>query len=195
MKFEFGSQTQKNLTMEEKQKRVVQSIANHVPKHNNGPRTPQERPMVLPGGRKWRNAKDAYNEEFIAEIISSQAELIMGSTLGYKFRQNLVAFTIICHLFFKLHRSFFIAFCRKYESPLLGYDDRYIQAIFIHFIFPIIAHIVSFIVVSVLTMTGTNNNNNNSHHCRWFNNCNRFFQGEFSKIQETRERSFKFGPK
>lgn len=69
--------------MEEKQKRIVQGIANHVPKHNNGPRTPQERPMVLPGGRKWRNPKDAYNEDFIAEIISSQAELIMGSTLGY----------------------------------------------------------------------------------------------------------------
>lgn len=43
---------------------------------------PQERPITLPGGRKWRNAKDAMNEEMIAEIISSQAELIMGSTLG-----------------------------------------------------------------------------------------------------------------
>jgi hypothetical protein len=42
-----------------------------------------ERPIVLPGGRKWRNAKDAFNEEMIAEIISSQAELIMGTTLGY----------------------------------------------------------------------------------------------------------------
>lgn len=76
--------------MEEKQKRLVQSIANHVPKQNNGPRTPQERPVVLPGGRKWRNAKDAYNEEFIAEIISSQAELIMGSTLGYKFHHTIL---------------------------------------------------------------------------------------------------------
>jgi PDZ and LIM domain protein 5/6/7 len=43
---------------------------------------PQERPLILPGGRKWRNAKDAMNEEMIAEIISSQAELIMGQTLG-----------------------------------------------------------------------------------------------------------------
>lgn len=43
----------------------------------------QERPLVLPGGRKWRNEKDAMNEEMIAEIISSQAELIMGQTLGY----------------------------------------------------------------------------------------------------------------
>jgi PDZ and LIM domain protein 5/6/7 len=41
-----------------------------------------ERPITLPGGRKWRNEKDAMNEEMIAEIISSQAELIMGSTLG-----------------------------------------------------------------------------------------------------------------
>lgn len=43
---------------------------------------PLERPLVLPGGRKWRNPKDAFNEDFIAEIISSQAELINGSTLG-----------------------------------------------------------------------------------------------------------------
>lgn len=86
--------------MEEKQKRIVQSIANHVPKQNNGPRTPQERPVVLPGGRKWRNPKDAYNEEFIAEIISSQAELIMGSTLGYTIH-FIITFPHIrnCHLF------------------------------------------------------------------------------------------------
>ncbi|XP_053681738.1 uncharacterized protein LOC128732499 [Sabethes cyaneus] len=60
-----------------------------------GPLTPQERPIYLPGGRKWRNAKDAFNEQFIAEVISSQAELIQGTTLGH-----------------------------FYESPHLGYDDR-----------------------------------------------------------------------
>ncbi|CAO1388389.1 unnamed protein product [Diamesa serratosioi] len=46
---------------------------------------PQERPIHLPGGRKWRGEKDAMNEELIAEIISSQAELIMGTTLGVNF--------------------------------------------------------------------------------------------------------------
>lgn len=50
-----------------------------------GPLTPQERPIYLPGGRKWRNAKDAFNEQFIAEVISSQAELIQGTTLGVNF--------------------------------------------------------------------------------------------------------------
>uniref|UniRef100_A0A8W7K9K2 PDZ domain-containing protein n=1 Tax=Anopheles albimanus TaxID=7167 RepID=A0A8W7K9K2_ANOAL len=60
-----------------------------------GPLTPQERPIFLPGGRKWRTAKDAFNEQFIAEVISSQAELIQGTTLG-----------------------------TSYESPHLGYDDR-----------------------------------------------------------------------
>lgn len=45
-------------------------------------KTPRERPLVLPGGRKWYNPKDAFNEDSIAEIISSQAELINGSTLG-----------------------------------------------------------------------------------------------------------------
>lgn len=43
---------------------------------------PVERPLVLPGGRKWRCPRDAYNEDYIAEVISSQAELINGSTLG-----------------------------------------------------------------------------------------------------------------
>lgn len=48
-----------------------------------GPLVPQQRPIYLPGGRKWRTAKDAFNDEFIKEVISSQAELIVGSTLGY----------------------------------------------------------------------------------------------------------------
>lgn len=85
--------------MEDKQKRLVQSIANRMPRQINGPRTPQERPVVLPGGRKWRNPKDAYNEEFIAEVISSQAELIMGSTLGYKIHHTSLHIVIIYHLF------------------------------------------------------------------------------------------------
>lgn len=47
-----------------------------------GPLTPQGRPVVLPGGRMWRNERDAFNEDFIAEVISSQAELIAGNALG-----------------------------------------------------------------------------------------------------------------
>lgn len=68
----------------DKHQMLAESVAKNARSANryNGPRTPQERPLVLPGGRKWRNAKDAYNEEFIAEVISSQAELITGSTLG-----------------------------------------------------------------------------------------------------------------
>ncbi|KAG5681342.1 hypothetical protein PVAND_010787 [Polypedilum vanderplanki] len=46
---------------------------------------PQERPIILPGGRKWKNPKDAMNDEMIAEIISSQAELVLGTTLGVNF--------------------------------------------------------------------------------------------------------------
>jgi PDZ and LIM domain protein 5/6/7 len=75
-------------------------------KQSFGGLTPQERPIFLPGGRKWRNPRDAYNEDFIAEggnllfnsvlmstwlivfifhlfpVISSQAEIIKGTTLG-----------------------------------------------------------------------------------------------------------------
>jgi len=59
---------------------------------------PQERPIHLPGGRKWRNEKDAMNEEMIAEIISSQAELIMGTTLGYVCYQTKELFICIISL-------------------------------------------------------------------------------------------------
>lgn len=46
------------------------------------PLTPLPRPIILPGGRKWRGPKDAYNEKFIAETLISQAEVLVGSTLG-----------------------------------------------------------------------------------------------------------------
>ncbi|XP_055381011.1 golgin subfamily A member 6-like protein 1 isoform X2 [Condylostylus longicornis] len=60
-----------------------------------GPLVPSTRPLILPGGRKWRTPKDAFNEEFIAGVLSSQAELISGNAIG-----------------------------PTYESPLLGYDER-----------------------------------------------------------------------
>lgn len=66
----------------EAERMAANRFPRRLPKSQGGPLTPQERPLVLPGGRKWRNEKDAFNEDFIAEIISSQAELIMGSTLG-----------------------------------------------------------------------------------------------------------------
>lgn len=73
------SKERKRLEAEENAKR---RFPRRLPKELGGPLTPQERPVVLPGGRKWRNERDAFNEEFIAEVISSQAELITGSTLG-----------------------------------------------------------------------------------------------------------------
>ncbi|XP_070142016.1 fibrous sheath CABYR-binding protein isoform X3 [Drosophila kikkawai] len=90
-----------------KQKRhdVIEELEEHLVRKNNprrskrafGPLVPSsERPLVLPGGRRWYRPKDAYNDEFIAETLSAQAELITGSTLGS---------------------------C-PYESPLLGYDSR-----------------------------------------------------------------------
>ncbi|XP_039293717.1 glutamic acid-rich protein-like isoform X3 [Nilaparvata lugens] len=51
------------------------------------PLTPQLRPMVLPGGRKWYQPKDAFNEEFIAETIVSQSEVLVGTTIGVNFRK------------------------------------------------------------------------------------------------------------
>jgi hypothetical protein len=54
-----------------------------APRPAFGPPAPQVRPLVLPGGRKWRKPQDAYNEQFIAETLSAQAELIQGKTKGY----------------------------------------------------------------------------------------------------------------
>ncbi|EDW40927.1 GM24841 [Drosophila sechellia] len=79
-----------------KQKRhdVIEELEEHLVRKNNprrskrafGPLVPSsERPLVLPGGRRWYRPKDAYNDEFIAETLSAQAELITGSTLGVNF--------------------------------------------------------------------------------------------------------------
>lgn len=47
--------------------------------------TPQVRPIILPGGRKWRKPQDAYTDEFIAETLVGQSEVIVGTTIGVNF--------------------------------------------------------------------------------------------------------------
>ncbi|EDW37545.1 GL16327 [Drosophila persimilis] len=73
---------------------IIEELEEHLVRKNNprrskrafGPLVPSsERPLVLPGGRRWYRPKDAYNDEFIAETLSAQAELITGSTLGVNF--------------------------------------------------------------------------------------------------------------
>ncbi|XP_062131205.1 neurofilament medium polypeptide isoform X2 [Drosophila sulfurigaster albostrigata] len=102
---ELDEQLSEQQTLKKQKKHnVIEELEEHLVRKNNpkrskrafGPLTPSsERPLVLPGGRRWYRPKDAYNDEFIAETLSAQAELITGSTLG----------------------------C-PYESPLLGYDAR-----------------------------------------------------------------------
>ena len=74
--------TKTELTAELKQKVTEDRTTKQKKARNFRGLQPQERPIILPGGRKWKNPKDAMNDQLIAEIISSQAELIMGSTLG-----------------------------------------------------------------------------------------------------------------
>ncbi|KAL7734704.1 hypothetical protein ACLKA6_010996 [Drosophila palustris] len=79
----------------QKKHNVIEELEEHLVRQKNnpkrskrafGPLTPSsERPLVLPGGRRWYRPKDAYNDEFIAETLSAQAELITGSTLGVNF--------------------------------------------------------------------------------------------------------------
>ncbi|XP_065360513.1 uncharacterized protein Zasp67 [Calliphora vicina] len=95
------SSNEETLQMEEEQKLkkqkkydVIEELEEHLERKSNpkrskrafGPLTPaSDRPLVLPGGRRWYRPKDAYNDEFIAETLSAQAELITGTTLGVNF--------------------------------------------------------------------------------------------------------------
>ncbi|XP_055714911.1 titin-like isoform X2 [Phlebotomus papatasi] len=84
---EKGQETEEDL--EHQQRLIRERTPKKPPKPKLtsafGPLVPQERPIFLPGGRKWRKPKDAFNDEFIAEVLSSQAELIVGTTLGVNF--------------------------------------------------------------------------------------------------------------
>ncbi|KAL4704368.1 hypothetical protein ACJJTC_013527 [Scirpophaga incertulas] len=72
------------MRLEQESRQVKQRSTPRVgkPKPVFGPPVPQARPLVLPGGRKWRKPEDAYNEQFIAETLTAQAELIQGKTKG-----------------------------------------------------------------------------------------------------------------
>ncbi|CAH2987936.1 unnamed protein product [Chilo suppressalis] len=75
------------MRLEQESRQVKQRPTPRVgkPKPVFGPPTPVERPLVLPGGRRWRKPQDAYNEQFIAETLTAQAEIIQGKAKGYSF--------------------------------------------------------------------------------------------------------------
>ncbi|BES99716.1 PDZ domain (Also known as DHR or GLGF) [Nesidiocoris tenuis] len=52
------------------------------PKKSRGPITPLARPIVLPGGRQWRQPKDAACEEFYTGVLVAQADVLIGSDDG-----------------------------------------------------------------------------------------------------------------
>lgn len=43
---------------------------------------PQAKQLELTQGRRWRCPNDFFNDEMIAEVLSCQAEVIRGKTLG-----------------------------------------------------------------------------------------------------------------
>lgn len=43
---------------------------------------PQAKQLELTQGRRWRCPNDFFNDEMIAEVLSSQAEVIRGRALG-----------------------------------------------------------------------------------------------------------------
>ncbi|GBP74222.1 hypothetical protein EVAR_54575_1 [Eumeta japonica] len=79
------------------------------PKPVFGPLTPAERPLVLPGGRRWRTPKDAYDDQFIAETLTAQAEIIKGKAIGVPYESALLAYD---------ERINFM----KYEKPPVSLD-------------------------------------------------------------------------
>ncbi|XP_031779137.1 trichohyalin-like isoform X4 [Nasonia vitripennis] len=48
---------------------------------------PQARQLELTYGRKWRCPNDFFNDEMIADVLSSQAEVIRGRALGVNFKK------------------------------------------------------------------------------------------------------------
>ncbi|XP_049884444.1 titin-like [Pectinophora gossypiella] len=62
------------------------------PKPVFGPAVPQERPLVLPGGRKWRKPKDAFNEQLFAETFAAQTEVIAGKAEGFSYESVLLPY-------------------------------------------------------------------------------------------------------
>ncbi|XP_063545128.1 titin-like isoform X6 [Cydia strobilella] len=86
-KKEDGKELMADLQLDQEARQLKQRPTPRVgkPKPVFGPLTPSERPVVLPGGRKWRKPKDAYNDAFIAETLTAQAELIQGKALGVNF--------------------------------------------------------------------------------------------------------------
>jgi hypothetical protein len=119
------------LTAELKQKVTEDRTIKQKKARNFRGLQPQERPIILPGGRKWKNPKDAMNDEMIAEIISSQAELIMGTTLGYVLITKKLPFSCKIHF---IHLNFSSPSSSSsspsnhnqhpYESPILNFDER-----------------------------------------------------------------------
>lgn len=48
---------------------------------------PQAKQVELTLGRRWRCPNDFFNDEMIAEVLSSQAEVIRGRALGVNFKK------------------------------------------------------------------------------------------------------------
>nr|XP_049695611.1 titin homolog isoform X1 [Helicoverpa armigera] len=56
------------------------------PKRVFGPLDPEERmAVVLPGGRRWKNSKDVYDEQMIKEMFEQHSEVIKGNAIGINF--------------------------------------------------------------------------------------------------------------
>ncbi|XP_050359933.1 uncharacterized protein LOC126779858 [Nymphalis io] len=73
----------------EHNKEFIHQIKEQQPQIQNKPTpmfgpAPPERPLILPGGRKWKKSRE-YDEELIQETLTAQAEVIKGNAIGVNF--------------------------------------------------------------------------------------------------------------
>ncbi|XP_024880261.1 glutamic acid-rich protein-like isoform X2 [Temnothorax curvispinosus] len=69
---------------------VIQELQQRVHKKGKKPSQelwPQAKQLELTQGRRWRCPNDFFNDEMIAEVLSSQAEVIRGKAMGVNFKK------------------------------------------------------------------------------------------------------------
>ncbi|KAK2585513.1 hypothetical protein KPH14_010161 [Odynerus spinipes] len=66
---------------------VIQELQYRKGRRHSEDLWPQAKQLELTLGRRWRCPNDFFNDEMIAEVLSSQAEVIRGKALGVNFKK------------------------------------------------------------------------------------------------------------
>ncbi|XP_043270514.1 titin-like isoform X3 [Venturia canescens] len=69
------------------QDQVIQELKHRGGRRRSNDLWPQAKQLELTYGRRWRCPNDFFNDEMIAEVLSSQAEVIRGRAMGVNFKK------------------------------------------------------------------------------------------------------------